>query len=147
GLVQITYSRPRLRTSLQFSQIRLTLARTFIANLASHPLGKICGNYYCTRTENPSKGKKSANPTGLASFFRSYLEGKGPAAHYDPRGRSPWACPVGALIRRHDDDSFFGDGDGVLDVGAGEPVAGDHRPVVGQGADFGPAHVDHGLDR
>jgi hypothetical protein len=33
----MTYNRPRRRTSLQFSQMRLTLARTFIVGLSLLP--------------------------------------------------------------------------------------------------------------
>jgi hypothetical protein len=41
GLLQITYTVPLRRTNLQFSQIRLTLDRTFIIALPAQHLGRI----------------------------------------------------------------------------------------------------------
>ena len=50
------------------------------------------------------------------------------------------------LIGGHNQDTFLGERQGVFDVNAGQAVASDHGPLVGQGADVGLAHVHHRLD-
>ena len=42
--------------------------------------------------------------------------------------------------------AVFGDGDGVLEVGAVAAVDGDGGPAVGEDFDLGGARVDHGFD-
>jgi hypothetical protein len=65
GLLQITYSRPWRRTSLQFSQIRLTLERTFMADLAGSTLPGRQGKNYSTGAKDADKmtAKKSSART------------------------------------------------------------------------------------
>src|SRR5262245_9897985 len=62
GLLQITYTLPPRRTSLQFSQMRLTLDRTFMEQLPSRPrlrggLASVnAGILYCTLDRQAGKG-------------------------------------------------------------------------------------------
>jgi hypothetical protein len=56
GLLQITNKRPWRFTSLQFSQIRFTLARTFIAELLLDFAGANDGNCYFNKVMRRGKG-------------------------------------------------------------------------------------------
>jgi hypothetical protein len=47
GLVQITYTLPWRRTSLQFSQMRFTLERTFM----THPGGPVFGAFFAPKAQ------------------------------------------------------------------------------------------------
>ncbi len=51
-----------------------------------------------------------------------------------------------SFLEGKDLGAIFGDGDGVLEVGAVAAVDGDGGPAVLEDTDFGTAGVDHGLD-
>jgi len=53
----MTYNRPWRRTILQFSQMRFTLARTFIANLRPHPESAQWVNHFCSKALHFRQGR------------------------------------------------------------------------------------------
>ena len=64
----MTYTRPRRLTSLQFSQIRLTLERTFMANLNwAESLHKSRGTFHC-------KDARARDKVHLPDFFPFFFD-------------------------------------------------------------------------
>jgi hypothetical protein len=53
----------------------------------------------------------------------------------------------GTLVGSDDQDAVSGDGEGMLDMGAGQTIAGDHGPMVSENFRLRATHVDHRLDR
>jgi hypothetical protein len=68
----MTYTRPCRLTSLQFSQIRLTLERTFMANLnRAENLHKSQGIFHC----KDARAKDKAHLPDFLPFFFGFPQG------------------------------------------------------------------------
>src|SRR5262245_52110561 len=104
----MTYSRPCRRTSLQFSQIRLTLDRTFMARPPPAPVSgpKNWQIAFIAAQDYPGKGAWRTPPAPVRGDTHS----------------RPSAGDDGVLVRGEHLHPAGGQGQGVLDVGAGQPV-------------------------